>query len=75
MLLFVECPASGEAQRMDQRGGPARSRALPDSEVREDQVPCHRTQRQHRDLRLGAQALPQVHGLQGNCHSGNVKLY
>lgn len=57
--------ASGASQWLDQRGRPSRRRALPHCQVRENKIPRYRSQRVHRDLRVGTQALPQVHGLQG----------
>ena len=35
------------------------------SEIWKNQVPCHSTAGEHRDLCLGSQTLPQVHGIQG----------
>lgn len=62
-LFHLPTATSRTPQRMDQRGRSAGGGPLQDRQVRTDQVLGHCAQGLDRDLRLGAEALPQVYGI------------
>ena len=55
---------SGAAEWLDQCGRPPGGSSLQNRQIRADQISGHCPAGLHRDLRLGAKALPQIHGLQ-----------
>lgn len=63
-FFFLKFAAGRKAKRLDQRGRPTGRRPLQDRQIRTDKVLSDSPQGQYRDIRVGAETLPQIHGVQ-----------